>query len=163
MRWDTTIRFFETETGRPRILGSAICAKVSDSSAEQLAFDDVRYYASGATLKLDEVVEVLESIGAGDLQPHGLERSARLLATICRSVTSSLQDIRDITEGQTASDLNEAGALLNASAGAENDVALRGVQRASENLLSIMRQASKRRIDPTLPRGPRGEQATSVN
>lgn len=95
MTWDTTIRPVETDSGTERILGHAIAVKTKRTDiADLLAFEDVRYFSAEAAFQLSRVTEMLDAVDNGHADLRDLRTSVGFLAGICRSVDSTLSEVR---------------------------------------------------------------------
>ena len=116
MIWDTTLHHFITRGRRHRVVGSAILVeRITRDQRDTLAFEDIRYFSTTSSCQLAQIVRVLEAIEGGALDPSLLQGSAGMLAGLCRSIDSTMQDLRDIAERRLLAEAPVATPLLGPS------------------------------------------------
>ncbi len=113
MTWDTTVRPVRMDSGAERVLGHAICVRtLRTDTADLLAFEDVRYFSAEAAFQLSKVTEMFEAMEAGRADLNDLRASVGFLAGICRSVDSTLSEVRARAEARINSAKTVEGSPL---------------------------------------------------
>ncbi|QFT60380.1 hypothetical protein FIU94_16240 [Sulfitobacter sp. THAF37] len=103
MIWDTTLQYMPMADGPDRIVGSAVMLeRVEHDDHDEIAFEDMRFLAATSGCELGKVSALLEAVEQGLYSPDILAGSAGMLAGLCRTIDSRLNDIRTSAERRMA-------------------------------------------------------------
>ncbi len=99
MIWDTTLQYAHIAGQPDRIIGSAIVLeRIEHDDHDELAFQDMRYLAAASGCELGKVSALLEAVEQGHFNSERLAGSAGMLAGLCRTIDSKLNEIRTAAE-----------------------------------------------------------------
>lgn len=105
MLWDTSLSHLRLADGRERVVGKAVIVqRIRRNNLDSVGFQDVEYFASTSTMRLTQISDVLEAVQDGRLSADQLAGSAGLLAGLCRSVTETLRELREIASDRLSND-----------------------------------------------------------
>ncbi|APE43038.1 hypothetical protein BOO69_06110 [Sulfitobacter alexandrii] len=103
MIWDTTLQYLPMPDGPDRIIGSAVVLeRIERDDHDEIAFEDMRYLATTSVCELGKISALLEAVEQGIYAPDILSGSAGMLAGLCRTIDSRLDDIRSAAERRIA-------------------------------------------------------------
>jgi|GEM_PF-1424319 len=140
MIWDTSLSRLSLPDGRERVIGTAVIVKrVKRHDLDTLAFQDVEYFSSSSSMRLNQITDVLEAVESGRISPEQLAGSAGMLAALCRSIDETMRELRGIATDRLAQEhqqlpLIESKDSAFANAECEIDNAINALIAAGNNL-----------------------------
>ncbi len=97
--WDTSLSRIELPDCRERLVGSAVVVeRVRRDNRDTLAFEDVSYFATTSSMRLEQIASVLAAVEQQIIPPERLVGSVGVLAGLCRSIDATMQELRSIAQ-----------------------------------------------------------------
>lgn len=112
MHWNKTLQYARSPEGYDRVIATAI--KVPDETPllqDRLAFEDVRYFSSIADLQLENLSSAFDSATEQARVTQIEEDRIMRLHAVCRTIQSTVADIKDVVRAAQSRHSRAAKAL----------------------------------------------------
>lgn len=105
--WDTTLHHIVLPSGADRIVGGAVLIeRLTRDEKDQLAFEDLRYFAANSSCTLSKIASVFDAFEKGHIDADHFAHSATVLAGLCRTVESTLEELRSLADDRLGASLD---------------------------------------------------------